>query len=856
MKKKILYIVVFFVVLILALFIVLKNGIVISSIQFDFLKLEQLYIKLDKKLIVRAKNITINETQNSEISSQTRSSDNASTEILKITKNLKYLYTFVEEIDIQNLNIKDNHVRILFKDNEFFIDNDLLFLKLTLQRQNKELIAGIKKLLLKDYDLNIDGNLSINTKSEFYYFQGRASGELLDFNASISYKDKNLAYKIEDLNIRNITEIFKRVNKRIELPQSLNLWMAYRAKGEFYHLDYLQGFIDFTKNNYYLDNISASGYVNNVKVRLDDKMNAIEIPKLDLNLNKQKLDFVFNKAFYNGADLSSSKVYLYDLFDEKKAGIYLRIKSNNLKFDEKLAKALEDYHFSLPFYQKSGKIKSDLELKIDFHDKGEISYSGILALENASISLADFNITKAFVKLNQNNLNIENASVENGFLKADFNAKFDLQKQQGNFNTQISRLYFDNGELLDLKNQNVEVKLDYSQNVNISIPQWNLILNFKDGLEANLSNPKILFSFSPLLKKFGFIDAKNVYYKTLNFEDFNASVNNAYFKNNLLINGQTPYENDSFDIVKNKGVMEIHTQSDTASAKISSDNKEIHLKNLSYIYRKDSNSSNSTFDISTNTQNISFGGANVALILPDSNKTLAFDRVEADLKGNALDLKGSRGNAKFDLYYSSNDLNLNVSNIDDNYLNEFLQKQAVQDGVFNLSIKGSGLEYFDGQIDFKNTYVKDLRGINQLISFIDTVPSLLMFKSPTFNQKGLSLHDGKIIFNRKKDLLSVSAINLNGDSVDIYGLGSVNLRLNTVDFSLELKTLKSASEAISKVPILNYVILGKNQEISTNLKIDGSIDDPKFHTEILTDTLKTPFNLIKNIIQLPANLLN
>ncbi|HEF7207544.1 TPA: AsmA-like C-terminal domain-containing protein, partial [Campylobacter jejuni] len=48
----------------------------------------------------------------------------------------------------------------------------------------------------------------------------------------------------------------------------------------------------------------------------------------------------------------------------------------------------------------------------------------------------------------------------------------------------------------------------------------------------------------------------------------------------------------------------------------------------------------------------------------------------------------------------------------------------------------------------------------------------------------------------------------------------------------------------------------KNQEISTNLKIDGSIDDPKFHTEILTDTLKTPFNLIKNIIQLPANLLN
>lgn len=45
----------------------------------------------------------------------------------------------------------------------------------------------------------------------------------------------------------------------------------------------------------------------------------------------------------------------------------------------------------------------------------KFSYSGILALENASISLADFNITKAFVKLNQNDLNIENASVKMAF---------------------------------------------------------------------------------------------------------------------------------------------------------------------------------------------------------------------------------------------------------------------------------------------------------------------------------------------------------------------------------------------------------------------------------------------------------
>ncbi|EAK2739755.1 hypothetical protein BHR23_07615, partial [Campylobacter upsaliensis] len=61
MKKKILYFILGILGLIFIAFLVLKNGISISSVQFDFLKLEQLYIKMDKKLILRAKNIIINE---------------------------------------------------------------------------------------------------------------------------------------------------------------------------------------------------------------------------------------------------------------------------------------------------------------------------------------------------------------------------------------------------------------------------------------------------------------------------------------------------------------------------------------------------------------------------------------------------------------------------------------------------------------------------------------------------------------------------------------------------------------------------------------------------------------------------
>ncbi|MBK1974118.1 DUF3971 domain-containing protein, partial [Campylobacter sp. TTU-622] len=122
------------------------------------------------------------------------------------------------------------------------------------------------------------------------------------------------------------------------------------------------GFIDFNKKRYYLDNIEASGYVDKVKISLDGKMDPIEIPKLNLSLNKQKLDFNFKKANYKQADLSASKIYIYDLMDENKAGIYLHIISNNLKLDQKLWKALDFYDVKIPFFQKEGKTKTDFTL--------------------------------------------------------------------------------------------------------------------------------------------------------------------------------------------------------------------------------------------------------------------------------------------------------------------------------------------------------------------------------------------------------------------------------------------------------------------------------------------------------------
>ncbi len=141
---------------------------------------------------------------------------------------------------------------------------------------------------------------------------------------------------------------------------------------------------------------------------------------------------------------------------------------------------------------------------------------------------------------------------------------------------------------------------------------------------------------------------------------------------------------------------------------------------------------------------------------------------------------------------------------------------------------------------------------NQLISFIDTVPSLVLFKTPTFNKEGLGIQKGLVLFDKKNTDINITSLALDGDSVDVLGFGAIDLKKDRLRVELELKILKSASQIISKIPILNQVILGKDMSISTAILVEGSLQEPKFSTQIFKETIKLPFNLIKNIIEIPS----
>ncbi|EAL5903292.1 hypothetical protein DSE64_07180, partial [Campylobacter lari] len=686
-------------------------------------------------------------------------------------------------------------------------------------------------------------------KTKFYTFKGEIDSDFLKSDVKFSLKREEIAYELENISSNNISKIFDiLVENGVHLPSNLALWVGGKVKADFYFIEKLNGFADFGKHRYYLNDISAKGYVNNLKVILDKGIDPIISPFVRLEFNKQKLEFIYDKLYFNNYNLNQSQIYIDNMLNEK-AGIYIRIKSDNARADYRVNKILRLYDIKLPFLQNNGITKTDLVLKIPFEHPERISYKGNFDIVNSNINISDFKIIQANIDLQKDKLEIKNASVQSELISGDFNASIDLKQKKGNFKTFITNLKLPQ-DSLKMKNKFLDLDLNYDKNISLYNKELTTTLNFDQGMSVYVAKLAKYKTYSKLMQKNNVHDGE-LSLDTLNFKDFDVDINNTTFESFLLYKDNNPYEYDSFSIKIKGEDFNLTSASGSVFAQKDNDDINITLNNVNLLF-SEQDTENTLDNLENSNYNIS--AKNIDLILKDFNKTLDFDQFNAKIKKDYIKAWANRNESKFELLLKENQMQIRALKMDDDFLNTFMRQNVFEKGEFNLYVDGNSTDFFKGKFLFKDTYLKDLKFHQQLLSFIDTIPSLILFKAPTFNEKGFSVENAGISFNRKKDLFEIDALNFNGDSADILGQAKINLRSSQVDGLLELRTLKSASSVISKVPIINQIILGKDRQISTQIKLGGTIDNPEFKTQLIAQSLQLPYHLIKNIFELPTNL--
>ena len=150
--------------------------------------------------------------------------------------------------------------------------------------------------------------------------------------------------------------------------------------------------------------------------------------------------------------------------------------------------------------------------------------------------------------------------------------------------------------------------------------------------------------------------------------------------------------------------------------------------------------------------------------------------------------------------------------------------------------------------------VKDLKTLNNIVAFLNTIPALLSLKSPGYSAKGYK-GKGEIIFLLYKNRFYLKKIEINGKNLAFKGKGYINLENKTI--LLKISALMKMK--VKNIPVigksLSYILFGKDHSITVNIIVKGDLENPQVSQDLGESLLLSPFNIIKRVITLPAYLL-
>ena len=844
----------FFIILILSLLLLLKYGIKINDFEFYGVKLEQLYIKLDKKLIVRAKQIKLPKfKQNTE----QKASDK---QLLNLSQGVDYLETFFQEISLESVQIGDDFkIKILFLDDIFFVDSPYLNIDIKFQKEQQNGVDRfiVKNLSLKDFNVSISGEGSANFDKDDYKFDGNFTSHELNGKLSFALKDTLLTYKAYDVNASSIKDFIAELDSRIHLNSEVKNWIYGYIVADDYHLNEINGKADLKKNDLFLNELNATANAKNLLVKFDKGLPAVNVAEANITLNNSKLKFDLTAPVYKGKKLDGSNVAINNIFDEKSANLELFIKTNSI-YDEAINEILRGYKINVPVRQLSGKMDASLKILIKLDEKSLENFDEKSVIANGDFKISDavldiagskFNAKSALVKLvNTSALNIDTSGFGLDFFRANAKADINLQKSTGEIKGVIESfdLKEKNDEILAFKNEPFTALLDFSKpsEITLSIEPFGINLSFGDESVIATKNSNYIMQNSPLLKQNGVLGFDDVSIKSKDFVNLEILAKGLKFDMPFLDKNGSKYDRDDFLITVSKAGVKVQSASKKLSLNIAEKGIEAKSNDLNLLVLDD----NSTKEQSTPLELFAKNGD---IILKDLNKTLPFTSFSAEKKGKSTSLNGLAKQGRVGYFSDEKSINLDATDISGEFINGLLGTKSFEGGKFRLKMLGENSKNFKAEVRFFGTYLKDYIFYQRLLSFLNSVPSLLSFKTPDFNDKGFTVKNGKILLTRKGDVIEFLAIEMIGTSADIGGRGTIDLKSKKINIDLELKILKDASGIIDKIPLINQIILGKDRSLSTVIAIRGTTEKPEYSTQILRDALLSPLKIIRNVLQAP-----
>ncbi len=821
-------------------------GIKVNTLQVGGYNIGGLYIKLDKKLTLKADYVTL-----------PQSKANPSFENVDLVfDEIKYLFTFFESIDLKNVKFKNNQFNMIFTDDILYVTSNDYEIAGNMHRVGQTLEAEVSMLYLKKDDVHIKGKLiydldhdTLKTKGDFeaYKIKGRFSANKID---------QTVDFKIDS---DTFTDLHPIINT-FELEETVKSWILDKVTAERHKIISLSGEASVDNGGFSLDIDALKGVILFSEVKIDFKENVapVLVPGLLLTYSNGGLYFDLEEPTYEGISLNGSEVSILNLLNDD-SNLKLKIRTDT-RFDSKIQNLLKAYDIVLPLDERSAKVNvlfmANIELKNPYKDffAGVNFTQGDIWLGQLKLPIEKGNLQYKNGTIFLNDIHLKDAGLE-----GKLNGKIDLQKKKADliFDAKTITLGDKKEKFFVLKNKTLPFTVNYAKKIKVEIPKLSLKLS-NDKNETTIAIND-LNKIKPYLPEIGPLeDGGNMVIRTKDFETY--SFRGVFKRSSCFL-----YEKENQCKIR----VPFQGRSSASDVDFFAFNKRFYYKkSKSRIKLKNLNIDLEKF-LQTEKQKVKKGdqkkpqgkaftilGKNSHLRYGDYR--LIMDSYDVEVKANGnIKAIGSASGDIIKFTKKKNIINMQALRIKDKILHPMINFKGLYNGRYTLKTSGNPAKSMKGEIIVEGGVMRDFTAYNNTLAFINTLPALAALQKPGFSTKGFTIEEGVAEYRRiGKDKFIFDSIYIRGASATIVGKGEVDLKKNTIHMNLAIQVARELGKVVGSVPLLGYILMGKDKSVTVGLKITGSLDKPKVTTTGTQEMLLLPLDILKRTLQSPAHILN
>lgn len=827
------------------LFIWLSIGIQIDTFTFAKYRVEGLYIKLDKKLILKAKKISI---------PKVKASPNVA-RIDEILERIKYGLTFFEQIDLKKIHFDNNILGIYYHDNIMQLETKEYLIRGSVHREGKILKGHIPMLYIKEQQITMQGKFAYNLNDESLDIEGTYALAQLSGNFLVSKVEDEVSFVLNSKSFENLKSLLS----PFDIAPTIKRWTTEKVRAKRYKIAYFFAKGHIKDKAFRLDKKSLKAKVTFFDTTIDFKKNIAPIKASELILtytHDKGLVFDLEKPSYLGKDLSGSQVSLHDL-TSKDIQLHLNLKFDTI-FDKKIQNLLKAYKLNIPVEQKSGTVRASVDIQLGLQSQ-KISVISDINFRQGKIKIKNIELPIVSGRLHyeKGKITLRNIILKNDTYFGEIDGTLDIKKQElrASFDSKYIRLGEKNKRVFELEKRKIPFLLSYAKKVKIDIPSLEITFKYHKKMATitlnNLKKISPYLSQSIPIKEGGKATISSKDFKTYRFKGMIKRSTCFLFENDGSCATQIPLEGKITPSNVDFYAFDKRIYYNQAKSHIKINDLNIDLKkflNTSTSEEKDTTKESG--------KNLVILGKNSHLRYEDYS--LLTDSYDVEIKKDgSISAIGSSDGDIIKFSKKEDIIKLQALRIKDKILHPLINFDGLKKGRYSLTKTGNPKLITKGQIIVEGGVMQGFKAYNNALALINTLPALATLHKPGYSDEGFTIKSGLVEYRMiKREQIVFDSIYIEGESATIVGKGKINLKAKTITMHLNIQIARELGKVLGNIPIVGYILVGKDKSTNIGLTITGNLDKPIVNTTAGKDLLNYPINLLKRSLEIPQNLIN